>query len=34
MHFGHANTPAAMPSVLDDLAKAGLQPVTVATLLS
>ena len=34
LHFGHANTPAAMPNVLDDLAKAGLQPVTVSTLLS
>ena len=34
MHFGHANTPAAMPNVLDDLAKAGLQPVTVSTLLA
>ena len=34
MHFGHSNTPAAMPNVLDDLAKSGLQPVTVSTLLA
>ena len=34
LHFGHANTPAAMPNVLDDLAKSGLQPVTVSTLLA
>ena len=33
LHFGHANTPEAMPGILDDLAAKGLTPVTVSTLL-
>jgi peptidoglycan/xylan/chitin deacetylase (PgdA/CDA1 family) len=34
MHLGHAGTVQALPAILDGLATRGLQPVTVATLLS
>lgn len=34
MHFGHADTVAALPGVLADLAARGLTPVTLSTLLS
>jgi peptidoglycan/xylan/chitin deacetylase (PgdA/CDA1 family) len=34
LHFGHAGTIAAMPSLLDHLAGAGLQPVTVTRVLA
>ncbi len=34
MHLGHAGTVQALPGVLDGLAARGLEPVTVATLLS
>jgi peptidoglycan/xylan/chitin deacetylase (PgdA/CDA1 family) len=34
LHFGHAGTISALPSILDHLDGAGLQPVTVSRLLS
>ncbi len=34
LHFGHAGTITALPSVLDHLATAGLRPVTVTQLLA
>jgi peptidoglycan/xylan/chitin deacetylase (PgdA/CDA1 family) len=33
MHFGHAGTVAALPTILDGLASRNLQPVTLSTLL-
>lgn len=33
LHFGHANTPLALPSIIEGLVKLHLQPVTLTTLL-
>ena len=33
LHFGHANTPLALPALIEGLAKRHLQPVTLTTLL-
>ena len=33
LHFGHPNTPLALPAIIEDLAKRHLQPVTLTRLL-